>query len=69
VIGQLYYCPQCDIVYLKFPDVEISTEGQPKRTLRDQTGYLQCQRCSGEYSDEKVELKPIASPSHVLVNK
>jgi hypothetical protein len=69
VIGQLYYCPQCSIVYLKFPDTVISAEGEPKQTLSDRVGYLLCPHCISNFIPEQVELRPIASPSHILVKK
>ena len=65
MIGQLYYCPQCEIVYLKFPDIQRPEDPR----LTHLTRYLQCPRCSGDFEGTKVDLRPIASPSHVLVNK
>src|SRR5580700_7498059 len=52
----LYYCPQCSVVFLKFPNTVISPSTEPRRTLAETFGYLWCERCSGDFQDEKVML-------------
>ena len=64
--GVLYYCPQCSVVFLKFPNKVISPSTEPRRTLAETFGYLWCERCSGDFQDEKVMLQLLApriSPS------
>lgn len=70
MIGQLFYCPQCSTVFLKFPDA-VSPLGKERTSIkmRDTFGYLWCRSCSGEFEDQKVTLQPILSPAHVLVSK